>query len=118
MVVNVLCHNFFGHITNGTHKNYPSEVDSKDWSEEELDKLISHLNSQKTEIENDNAKLSCTSDAASIDINNRKINSYNNQINKYQRIETDLFRFKYAFCDAKCSRLESNCKQYCEKIWY
>lgn len=74
-------------------QNYPGEVDSKDWSEEELNKLIHQLESQISSVEKENAELDNKKDQSSIATNNSKIDNYHSQIDKYRRIKEDLLRF-------------------------
>lgn len=73
--------------------NYASEVDSKDWSEKELNDLIEKINSQKAKIASNNEGLDASKDKDQIKNNNKQMDSLTDQAQKYEEIKSRLLQY-------------------------
>lgn len=73
--------------------NYASEVDSKDWSEKELNDLIEKINSQKAKIASNNEGLDASKDKDQIKNNNKQMDALTGQAQKYEEIKSKLLQY-------------------------
>ena len=73
--------------------NYASKVDSKDWSEKELNDLIEKINSQKAKIASSNEDLDASKDKDQIKNNNKQMDALTDQAQKYEEIKSKLLQY-------------------------